>query len=125
MGTEKITLSNKHLSCGPKGKDKGEIMLCIVESIHKGPETRYISYCACRTENRDRVAKKRGHEWAIAPKKSRFGVRDHVVSATKKFVVAVGKVGSCTCAIMRTCAHMSPYRHFCFSQETLCPQLER
>lgn len=41
MGTEKITLSNKHLSCGRKGKD-GEIMLYLVESTHKGPEARYL-----------------------------------------------------------------------------------
>lgn len=71
------------------------------------------------------MAKGRGHEWAIAPKKSRFGVRDHIVSAEKKFVVAVGKTDSCTCVIMRTCAHMSPYRYFCFSHGTLCPQLEK
>lgn len=38
------------------------------------------------------MVKGRGHEWA--PKKSRFGVRDHIVSATKKFVVEVGKAGS-------------------------------
>lgn len=40
------------------------------------------------------MAKGRGREWAIAPKKSRFGVRDHIVSATKKFVVEVGKADS-------------------------------
>lgn len=42
MGTEKITLSNKHLSCGRKGKDRGKIMLYLVESTHKGPEARYL-----------------------------------------------------------------------------------
>lgn len=40
------------------------------------------------------MAKGRGREWATAPTKSRFGVRDHIVSATKKFVVEVGKADS-------------------------------
>lgn len=47
VGTEKISLSNKHLSCDPKGKERGKILLCIVESIHKGPEARCIYILLC------------------------------------------------------------------------------